>query len=185
MAETCTDTEVELIREVFQRLASDLAMITDRDFSIGEVRTERANARAKGTGGIHISFKLGFQVASSTRHGCLLVPLADAVAIAGYLMMASDEGVKAKRASTSLDGVTKDALLEVGNFVAGAADAALRSLGRGDTKVVPEGCQGVKPDVRPAFLYHEGDFLLHGRARARLHDYPDFELIVSLPDLAV
>lgn len=40
--------------------------------------------------------------------------------------------------------------MEVGNFVGGATDVTLRGLGLDGIKVRSEGCQGVKPNVRPA-----------------------------------
>ena len=32
-------------------------------------------------------------------------------------------------------------------------------------------------------VYEEGDQLIVGRATARLHDFPEFEIILVLPDL--
>jgi hypothetical protein len=42
----------------------------------------------------------------------------------------------------------------------------------------------VRPDVRPALIYNEGDRLLVGRARGRIHEYPEFDMILMLPELA-
>ena len=69
----------------------------------------------------------------------------------------------------------------IGNFVGGAADAALRSLGYAEIRVRSESCQGVKPGVRPAFAYEEGATLLVGRASAELAGWPPFEVILMLP----
>ncbi len=181
--ETCTERDVELLQETFQRIAGDLAMITDREFDIKSMKTGRAAKRASGRDKIHVSFRLGFKAPSAALHGCLLMPLSDAVSVACYLMMVPDDGVKAKRSLLTLDSPTKDAMLEVGNFIGGAADAALRALGFDHVKVSSEGCQGVKPDVRPVLQYHEGTPLLIGRARAKLHSFPEFEMLLMLPEL--
>jgi len=74
-------------------------------------------------------------------------------------------------------------MLEVGNFIGGAADAALREAVGVKAKVRAEGCQGVRPDIRPALVYNEGDSLLVGKAKGRIHDYPEFDLILMLPEL--
>jgi hypothetical protein len=182
-SDACSEREVELVQETFQRIAGDLAMITDRELVLVSVKAAGAVKRAAGRDKIHISFKLGFRGPSETRHGCLVMPVADAISVACYLMMVPDDGVKSKRSLQTLDNPLKDAMLEVGNFIGGATDAALRALGFDHVKVGFEGCQGVKPDVRPAFLYNDGEPLLIGRARAKLHQYPEFEMMLMLPEL--
>ena len=180
-----SEEEVELIEETLQRIASDLSMIADRNLELSSIKTKRMNKRAVGQELIHISFKLGIKTDEGTLHGCVLVPLPDAISLACYLMMVPDDGVLAKRSEKTLDSTTKDAMLEVGNFIGGAADAAFRALGLSDSvKVNSEGCQGVKAGVRPALIYREGDPLLVGRAKAKLHDYPPFEMILLLPDVS-
>ncbi|MFT4539766.1 MAG: hypothetical protein ACI841_005202 [Planctomycetota bacterium] len=179
------EEEVELVEETLQRIASDLSMIADRTFDLNAVKVKRGMARAVGRERVHISFKLGIKTEDGILHGCLLVPLPDAISLACYLMMVPDDGVVAKRADKTLDSTTKDAMLEVGNFIGGAADAAFRALGLSETvKVNSEGCQGVKASVRPALIYNEGDPLLIGRGKAKLHDYQGFEMILMLPDVA-
>ena len=172
------------IDEILQRVAGDLSMIADRELKLQPARVERASARAAAQAGVQISFKLGIQHAGAVLHGALLVPLPDALALAGYVMMLSEEAVQAKRAQTTLDSVTKEALLEIGNFVGGAADSALRSLGLEEVRVRSESCQGVKPGARPAFVHAEGASLLVGRAQAQLGLWPASEWILQLPDLS-
>jgi hypothetical protein len=170
-----------MAEETFQRIAGDLAMITDRAIEVQSVSVQRLRERAVGRGGVHISFKLGFQYAGEILHGCILVPLPDAVTLACYLMMVPDDAVKAKRSLQTLDASLKDALLEVGNFVGGATDAALRGLGIAGIQVRSESCQGVRAGVRPAFAYRDGDELVVGRAQVRVHDWPAFEAVLLLP----
>lgn len=183
MSEVCTDTEAQLVQEILHRVAADLSMITDRELTVNVHRTEHASARPAGKGKIHISFRLGFEQPDGLKHGCLLIPLPDAISLACYLMMVPDDGVKAKRSVKDLDGTLKDAMLEVGNFIGGAADAALRESVGAIAKVRSEGCQGVRPDVRPALLYNEGDTLVVGRAKSKIHEFPEFEMLVMLPQL--
>jgi hypothetical protein len=169
------------IDEILQRIAGDLSMIADRELKVQPADVRRASARVAGAKCTHISFKLGFQYQGRIAHGSLLVPLPDAVALASYLMMSSDEEVQARRALPGLESGTKDALLEIGNFIAGAADAALRSIGLEGIRVGSESCQGVKAGARPAFAYTEGAPLIVGRAQAQLSNWPAFELILMLP----
>lgn len=173
-----------LVEETFQRIAGDLGMIADRPIEVTSVTTERARARAAGRDVVHISFKLGIQCEDAIAHGALLVPLADAITLGCYLMMIPDESVKTKRAMTTLDAGLKDALMEVGNFIGGATDAALRGLGFPDVEVRSEGCQGVRPNVRPAFAYEEGSELVVGRCKLRIHTWPAFDAVLMLPPLA-
>jgi hypothetical protein len=174
----------ELTANVLARMATDLSMIIDREFVVEDVRVERRTQRPAGAGGVHISFKLGIDVGGESRQGCLLVPLPEAVALAGFMMMLPNEAVSTERHRTELDGPFKEALLEVGKFLAGACDSVLRpALSVGST-TRSDGCQGVRASVRPALSYAEGDALLVARARARVHDFEPFELILMLPDLA-
>ncbi|MEW6073434.1 MAG: hypothetical protein AB1726_12700 [Planctomycetota bacterium] len=175
--------DLEVVEGIFQRIAADLAMIIDRPFAVSETRVERANARAVGKGQVHISFKLCFKLGERTAHGCVLIPLPDAVSLAAYLMMVPDDAVKSHRTTTTLDPSTKDAMLEVGNFIGGAADAVVRSWFTDEYSIRAEGCQGVRANVRPALIYQEGDELLVGRAKGRIHEYPEFEILLMLPAL--
>ncbi len=184
MTTQCTADEARLAEESFQRIAGDLAMIADRTIEVLSFRAERANQRAAGRSTVHISFKLGFQQNGEIVHGALLLPLAEAITLGCYLMMVPDDGVKSKRSLQTLDPGLKDALMEVGNFVGGATDAALRGLGVPDIKVRSEGCQGVKANVRPAFAYVEGAPLIVATAKLRIHSWPAFDALLMLPVLA-
>ena len=181
--EAITLDDTELVDSVFQRIATDLGMIIDRDIGVEKAATSREAQRPSGTGKVHISFKLGFQVEEQLAHGCVLMPLPDAIAIASYLMMAADEDVAQARERTELDRSMKDALLEVCNFVAGACDAIVRRALPRRATVRSEGCQGVRAGVRPAFPYAEGTELIVGRTQASVHEFPSFELVLMMPDL--
>ena len=133
---------------------------------------------------MHISFKLGIEVGGESRQGCLLLPLPEAIALAGFMMMLPNEAVSMERHRTELDGPFKEALLEVGKFLAGACDSVLRQALSVESATRSDGCQGVRANVRPALAYREGDTLVVARARARVHDFEAFELILTLPDLA-
>lgn len=177
------NNDQQQVDEIMQRIAGDLSMIVDRPLKISTAPAQRSQTRVAGTKLVHISFKLGFQHGGRITHGCILIPLPDAIALACYLMMVPDDGVKSKRNLTTLDAGTKDSMLEVANFIGGATDAALRSIGMQDIRVRSEGCQGVRPNVRPAFSYEEGSTLIVERAKAQLHTWPPFEMLLLLPVL--
>ncbi len=61
---------------------------------------------------------------------------------------------------------------------------ALRSLAIDTVTLKFAGCQGVKADVRPAMNYGEGTALIVGEACATLSPFPEFKVIIILPDLA-
>jgi hypothetical protein len=177
----CTNAQVECVEEVFQRIASDLSMIADRELTVDSIETVLMDTRPEGRGKIHISFRLGFQAGTGIEHGCLLVPLPDAISLACCLMMVPGDVVKSNRSQKTLDSTTKDAMLEVGNFICGATDSALRALGIDDTKVSFEGCQGVKSNVRPALIYREGDPLVVGRANVAMAEFPEDTMVLVVP----
>ena len=181
-SEIGTRDDLDLVTSIFERISTDLSMIIDREIAVEDVRAGRTHRRVVGASNVHISFKLALQRGQTTHQGCLLVPLPDAIALSAYLMMVPDETVIHERERTDLDRPMKEALLEVGNFVAGACDAVLRRTLEGCT-VRSEGCQGVRADVRPALQYREGDELVVGRARGRIGSFEPFELILQLPAL--
>lgn len=183
-AETCSELELGWIRASLDRIVSDLMTIADHDFELIDLVTERMFRRPAGEGQIHISFRFALESDGGEAEGCLLVPLPDALAVAGFLLMMSPEAVMRARSRTQLDSTTKDALLEVSNFVARALQDTLDELELRGVRVRSEGCQGVRADIRPALGYVEGDLLIVGRARARLAGFPDFEMLFLLPDVA-
>ncbi|TDJ66564.1 MAG: hypothetical protein E2O39_16315 [Planctomycetota bacterium] len=179
--DTRTTTDLELVEEILHRVTSDLSMITDRAITTTAIEARRRHQRPAGAGVIHISFKLAVGTTTRSAQGCLLVPLPEAIAIASYLMMVPEELVAAKRAEVTLDSSMKDALQEVGTFIATAANTAVQALGLEQVSIRSEGCQGVRPDVRPALEYVEGDELLVGEATAELDTYPAFKMLLILP----
>jgi len=180
---TPTPDELALAGAIFSRMAADVSMIVDRELAIDDVRVERRTQRAAGEGCVHISFKLGIELAGDVRQGCLLVPLPDALALAGFMMMMTDEEATRARARTELDGPDKEALLEVGKFLAGACDTVLRRSLPVESATRSDGCQGVRAGVRPALDYREGDPLLVAHARAQVHQFEPCDVILVLPSL--
>ncbi|MFT5288081.1 MAG: hypothetical protein ACI8QS_001823 [Planctomycetota bacterium] len=175
----------EFCTDILERMSADLSMIIDREFSIEEIKVSRANKRAEGKDNIHISFRLGFRTPQGRKQGCVLIPLPDAVALSAYLMMMPDEEVKECRSMTTLDSSTKDAMLEVGNFIGGASDAVVRGLFPAGFSVRFEGCQGVREDVRPALEYEEGDELVIVESKSKIHDLAAFDLMMVVPLIGI
>jgi len=174
------EVDAELVQDLIGRVATNVAMLVDREIFVEAVETERAQARPAGPAQVHISFKLQFSGESGEGHGCFLIPLPDAISLACYLMMFTEAEVSTHRDDTQLDQSTKDAMLELGNFIAAAVEETFRGFVPGTT-VRSDGCQGVRADVRPALRYAEGDELIVGRARLKLHEFPAFELLAVIP----
>ncbi|MFN0243660.1 MAG: hypothetical protein ACKVWV_12265 [Planctomycetota bacterium] len=184
MTNQCTEIEARLVDEIFRRLAGDLEMVTDRKVAVQSVDIGRAKRRPAGAGSVHVSFKIALATAANVEHGCMLVPLPDALSLASYLLMLGDDVVQARRNETTPDPALKDALMEVGKFVADAIDAALRGVGIEQIRSRSEGCQGVRANVRPAFAYREGSDLVVGLARVQVHTWPACTMILMIPALA-
>ena len=86
-----------LAEEVLHRIASDLSMIIDRELRLEAAEVARLQERPVGPEQVHISFRFGVHGGQRAAQGCLLVPLPDALSIAGYLMMLPEEQVLASR----------------------------------------------------------------------------------------
>lgn len=172
----------EAVAEILRRVTEDLTLIADRPFRVAELETSQANSRPAVGAAVQISFKLGFQHRQRLTHGCLVMPLADAISLASYVILVSDEGVKARRALQTLDNDLKDSLMEVGKFIAGAVEASLRGLGVAELRVGSESCQGVRPHEAPSIQHESGLPLWIGRAKLQLAHWPVFEALLVLPE---
>jgi len=163
------------------RLGEELGLVVDRPFAIEDVRVERVHAKPSAPSGVHLSFRLALESGSARRHGCLLLPLAEAISLASLLALAPEDVVRARRSLEQLDRPLKESLLELCAFVATAVDAVVRARSGGAWTAQPDGCQGVAGGAKPAFAYRAGDALLVLRARAQLRGFPPFELLAVLP----
>ena len=182
MSKATATLDDKLAKEIGDQVSADLSMIIDREMAIESVSSGRATARVSGEGSIHLSFKIEFIIGADHHYGCLLMPLADAIAISGFLMVMSVEEVEEERSSTTLSRSMKDAMLEVGNFVGGSSDAIVRKW-TGDAPMSARftGCQGVAPGLIPNFTFAANSELIVARLQARLSDFPPFEMILMLP----
>ena len=169
------------VRDVFQRIAGDLALLIDHPVKIRSSSAQRWKCKPAGTRRVHISFKLSFDLRGQMSYGALVVPLPDAITLASYLLMVPDEHVPAKRALTTLDQPTKDAMLEVANFIGGATDGALRLRFPQGLSVRSKGCQGLRAEQPPGFPYKIGDDLIVGKAKVLIGDFPSFDMLLILP----
>ncbi len=187
MMSNATGTPIQdasLAGGILAGIARDLGTLLGHDLVLASPALERVTSRPAGQGQVHISFKLGLErEGAPRRYGALLVPLPDAITMATYLLMIPEETVAVRREETSLDPMLKDALLEIGNMIGAASHSALVGLGASGWSLRSEGCQGVRPDVRPAFPYQEGSELVVARTSARFEAFPPFELILMLPPL--
>jgi hypothetical protein len=177
--------DTQAASRILRRVCDDVSTVIDRPMTFRDPRVSRIERRASGDGQIHISFKLEMRQDGLARHGCLLLPLPEAISLACYLMMVPDDIVAQHRKQKDLERTLKDAMLEIGNFVGGATEAALREFQpEGRISVRSRGCQGVRAGVRPAFPYEEGSPLILTRATAQVAEFKEFELLLQLPPLA-
>lgn len=170
-------------QSILSQVASDLAMIMDRPLALTGFDFSRSDHPVAGKAGVHIAFHLEFNLPGENRAGCFLVPLAEAVSMAGYLMMVPDDTVAQNRELTELDRATKDAILEIGNFMAGAADSALRNLIPEGVAVRSRGCQGVRDGMAPKVEVDPERPCSVVRTQAQLHGFPTFEWVSMVPSL--
>ncbi len=181
--QTVPELDANWVSESLHRVAADVSMLIDKAFAVHQVAVEREDKRPVASGGVHISFKIAVQRGQVITHGAILVPFPEAVSLACWLQMLPDEEVRRRASGTTLDQTMKDGLLEIGNFIAGALATALRTVGVADARVVSEGCQGVRPGVRPALKYVEGAPLTVGRGSTQLANGTPFDMIAILPPL--
>lgn len=172
------------VREVLTRVAGDLSMLIDHQVKIESASVQRCKEKPSGRKYVHIAFKLSFEWRGKTLYGALLVPLPDAISLACFLLTVPDEAVALKRKLTELDKLTKDAMLEIANFIGGATDGALRLRFPQGLAVRSLGCQGLREEQPPAFPFPADEELIVGRAKARIGDYPVFNLILIMPVLS-
>ena len=165
---------------MLEQVAADLTQATDREIRVWDVRSFPTAERLAGHGEVHVSFQLAVQHGGTVRHGALLVPLPEAITLGLSLCLVEEREIEEARAWTRLDRTTKEAIVETGRFVAGAVDTILASHVPG-ASVVLAGCQGVRPDVRPAFPHAPEEPLTAIVSRARIGRYPSFELVCMLP----
>lgn len=170
-----------MIEALLGRVTADLSQLLDRAIAAEDIRVQRVTERAAGPGQVHISFKLAVRGPEGERQGCFLLPLPDALTLAACLMMVPEEEILRARTVQAPDGLTKHALLEIDNFIAGACDAILRDWNE-SCSIQPAGCQGVRPEVRPALDWAEGEGLLLARARLCIGALEPCELLVLLPE---
>lgn len=170
-----------LVQQCFSKVAEDLSMLLDRPLACEQVEIARARQRVAGEKVVHVAFRFAVTVDGVLRHGALLVPLPEAIAMACYLMMMADDVVAARRKDRDMERATKDALLEVGNLIGGSLDCAIREVFPRRTATRSEGCQGLKPGFAPAFPRASDEEHVLARARLTLHEYPGFDAWLMLP----
>ncbi len=148
---------VKSVQAIQTSVCDVLSMVAERTLEFGPPLLERSRAIPATPAAIYISYRLSFTSGGETRPGALLLPLPESIALACYLMMVPEEAVAGRRSDQHLDRTTMDAMLEIGNFIGGAVDSALRSILPGGPKVQAAGCQGVRPSRAPVLRGHQGE----------------------------
>lgn len=171
------------VRDVLARIAGDLGMLIDHKVTLESVAVQRSPTKPSGRKHVHIAFKLSFDWRGQMLYGALLVPLPDAITLACLLLTVPDEAVALKRKLTELDQPTKDAMLEIANFIGGATDGALRTRFPQGLAVRSLGCQGLRAEQAPSFPTETGAEWIVGKAKARIVEFPTFNMILIMPVL--
>lgn len=182
--ELVAEQDLALCEALLRRVCEDLGMLLDRSLAIESLEAERSASKVAGERTVHIAFKFALSVQGVAQRGAILVPLSEAITMAAYLMMQPDDSVAALRKQMELERAQKDALVEVGSLMVNSIDGALRDLLQQSLSARSEGCQGLRAGAAPAFERAPGVELVIGRAKARLHTFPSFELLLMLPALA-
>lgn len=183
---TISTTEKNLgVGEVFRRIGGDLSMLCDREIEISEITFEERRDRPSSHEGVNISFRFALVMGGGVEHGALMIPLAESISLGGNLMMAGPAQIAELQERGEVDGPLREAILEVGAFVAGAIQSAAEALGLPEARVEFEGCQGVPPAVPPRLDYEEGARLLVGRASLRMGDAAPVQAVLVLPTVAM
>lgn len=175
-----TQADRDFARAVVSQLLENVSAIVDKELALGDFQSSRRDHRSAGEGQVHISFRFKFTLDGQVSHGCLLLPLTQAVAAACAMLMMPAAQVSEICASGQLDTPIKDALLELGNMLASALGAPYQEPCE-KVAVQFAGCQGVRAGVRPALPYREGSPLLTIEAQSTLEPFGRFKFLLLLP----
>jgi hypothetical protein len=177
-----TVDEKELMACVFRGLSRAGTEVLDRSFVLREsASVERTTERAAGRRQVHVSFKFSLDEGDWRHHGCLLVPYHDAIALASALLLLPTEAIQINQLLDDPDETMKEALLQLSEVFAAGVSRGLHDASCDRMLARSEGCQGVRPGLRPAFPFAPGTELLVAHTAARLGELDPFELILMLP----
>ena len=98
--------------------------------------------------------------------------------------MMSEHQIDEVRVRKVPDRATKDAMVELGSFVAGAIEDELTDITGTPVRVTAIGCQGVREGIRPALEYSDGDELWIIRAHCSIGDWDAADWVLMLPQLS-
>ena len=174
-------SHLQRAQELFLTVASDISLITEGAFTVGDSQVDEVASVPEGAGQIHISFRLRLEAGTEVGAACVLMPLPEAISLAGSLMMLSEEDVDRRRSANDLDPSTKDAIMEVGNMLASAAECSLIGMTGDGAQVRFEGCQGVRADTRPRLEHLEEDALALMRVNVRCGEHPASPVLFTAP----
>jgi hypothetical protein len=180
---TQTTLGLDALDLALERITHDVGLVVDRHIDLDAHETRVMQERPAGQGQVHLSFRLSVDIEGVVQQGSLLMPLEHANGLAASLMMMAEPQVDEVRSSETPDRATKDAMVELGCFVAGAITDQLTETLTQPVLVVPAGCQGVRPGVRPALKYTDGNDLWVAQANCSIGTWEEGPWILMLPDL--
>lgn len=130
---------------------------------------------------VQIVFRMGFSIKGRARMGLMAIPLPEALTMSGSLLMLPREGVAENRAKDAPDEGDKEAIMEAGNLIAGAFNAALSKRIKGSVEVKFFGCQGVAASSPPWISGFEAEPLAIRRHSAAFSDFDYFDVVLAIP----
>ena len=178
-----TGLPTALVRDSFARIAADLTLVVDRNVVVEDVRALQGREGPRCRGSVHIAFKLAVSTLGEERRAALLIPLTEALTLAGLLQLLPEAELIARRTQAQPDAATKHALLELSTFVGGAVDGVLRERFRAGLTVRSLGCQGLRPGRGPALALGDGQELVTANAMGRIGEFPAAPWTLALPVL--
>lgn len=181
MVKTDLETHGATAARMFRRIAGDLSMLSDSDIEVSGITVEERTDRPAAAGSIHVSFRFSLEAGARVEHGAFMLPLEESICLGGNLMMAGPQQIEELKAKGEIAGPIRDAILEVGSFVAGALQSSMSIQGSTGVRVDFEGCQGVQESVPPRFDYEEGAPLVVSRAALQLGSGAPVEALLILP----
>ena len=172
---------VELVTEILGAISQDLEAMLEHPVSFRKVSTELVHQRAQGEGQVHISFRFSLEWQGQGKMGCLLLPLPDASAMAGYLLALEEPATREARRIEEPETTMKESMLLLGQILSTSLGRVAKRRLPAGLRVDFAGCQGVRAGIRPALEYREGAPLCVARAESQVGGFAPFEALLMLP----
>lgn len=130
---------------------------------------------------VQIVFRIGFSIKGRARMGVISIPLAEALALSGSLLMLPADAIQENRAKLAPDEGDKEAIMEAGNLIAGAFNAVLSKRINGNVEVKFFGCQGLDAGHQPYIVGFDAQPLAVRHHSASFVNFDSFRVALAIP----